>query len=611
VSQDKDSQNLKPNSAPTPAGASPKPAPIELAPASTVRQLSEAFDVSPVEIIKRLMKTGIMANINQVVDYKTAAAIATDLGLETRLKHRPVKSSHTAELKKQQKAQTGDSAGGLVPRPPVVTIMGHVDHGKTKLLDAIRKTNVVDTEAGGITQHIGAYQVEVNGQKVTFLDTPGHEAFTAMRARGAQVTDITVLGVAANDGVMPQTLEAISHAKAAGVPIVVAINKIDLAGANPDRVKQQLAEAELVVEDWGGDVIAVPVSARENIGIPELLENLMIVAEMEDLKADPNKPAEGTVIEAKMDHTRGALFTVLVSSGTLKEGDVLVVGENWGRVKAMFNYAGKRIKRAPPSTPVEVLGLSAAPQVGDVMTVVSDEKAAQTLLEKRRQAAEKEAAATKAVNLSNVFDQINAGKVQELAIILKTDVQGSLEPIKNSLEKISTDAVKVHIIHSGAGNITESDIMLAIASKAVIIGFNVNAEPGAKKQAEREGISIRNYSIIYNMVEDVEKALKGMLAPTEVEVVDGHAEIRAIFTAGKKEKIAGVMVTEGKVNRGNRVRVVRKGKILHTGAVTSLRRFKDDVREVAAGYECGVGVEGFSDYQEGDILEFFHSEKSG
>jgi len=611
VSQDRDNLNVKPNNDKTPAGASPKAAPIELAPASTVRQLSDAFNVSPVEIIKRLMKTGIMANINQVVDYKTAATIATDLGLETRLKHRPVKSSLTAELKQQQKAQTGELAGGLVLRPPVVTIMGHVDHGKTKLLDAIRKTNVVDTEAGGITQHIGAYQVEVNGQKVTFLDTPGHEAFTAMRARGAQVTDITVLVVAADDGVMPQTLEAISHAKAAGVPIVVAINKIDKPGANLDRIKQQLAEAELVVEDWGGDVIAVPVSARENIGIPELLENLMIVAEMEELKADPNKPAEGTVIEAKMDRTRGALFTVLVSSGTLKEGDVLVVGGNWGRVKAMFNYAGKRIKRAPPSTPVEVLGLSVAPQVGDVMTVVDDEKAAQVLLEKRRQAAETEAAAAKAVNLSNVFDQINAGKVQELAIILKTDVQGSLEPIKNSLEKISTDAVKVRIIHSGAGNITESDIMLAIASKAVVIGFNVSAEPGAKKQAEREGISIRIYSIIYNMVEDVEKALKGMLAPTEVEVVDGHAEIRAIFTAGKKEKIAGVMVTEGKVSRGNRVRVVRKGKILHTAAVSSLRRFKDDVREVAAGYECGVGVEGFSDYQEGDVLEFFHNEKSG
>jgi len=591
-------------------GAPQKPAQIELPPALNIRQLSEAFNVSPVEIIKRLMKTGVMANINQVVDYKTAAAIAADLGLETRLKHRPVKSAGTSELKSHQKNQPGEQNTGLISRPPVVTIMGHVDHGKTKLLDVIRQTNVVDTEAGGITQHIGAYQVELNGQKVTFLDTPGHEAFTAMRARGAQVTDITVLVVAADDGVMPQTIEAIDHARAAGVPIVVAINKMDKAGANPDRVKQQLAEHGLVVEDWGGEVIAVPVSAREKTGIPELLENLMIVAEMEDLKADPNKPAEGTVIEAKMDRTRGALFTVLVSSGTLKEGEVVAVGQNMGRVKAMFNYAGKRIKRAPPSTPVEVLGLSVAPQVGDIMTVVDDEKSAQALIEKRRLEAEKENA-DKNISLSNVYDQISAGKVRELGIILKADVQGSIEPIKNSLEKVSTENVKVNIIHSGTGNITESDIMLAIASKAVVIGFNVGTEPGAKIQSEREGISIRNYSIIYNMVEDVEKALKGMLAPTLIEVIDGHAEIRAVFTAGKKEKAAGVMVTDGKATRGGGVRVMRKGKKIYESTVSSLRRFKDDVREVATGYECGVGVEGFNDYQIGDVLEFFHNEKSG
>ncbi len=592
------------------AGVLPKPAPIELPPAASVRQLSESFHVSVVEIIKRLMKTGIMANINQVVDYKTAAVIAADLGLETRLKHRPLKTQGVSELKSHQKSQPGDQNSGLIPRPPVVTIMGHVDHGKTKLLDTIRQTNVMDTEAGGITQHIGAYQVELNGQKVTFLDTPGHEAFTAMRARGAQVTDITVLVVAADDGVMPQTIEAIDHARAAGVPIVVAINKMDKAGANPDRVKQQLAEHNLVVEDWGGDVIAVQVSAREKTGIPELLENLMVVAEMEDLKADPNKPAEGTVIEAKMDRTRGALFTVLVSSGTLKEGEVIAVGENFGRVKAMFNYAGKRIKRAPPSTPVEVLGLSVAPQVGDVMTVVDDEKSAQSLIEKRHLEAEKENAA-KNISLSNVYDQINAGKVQELGIILKADVQGSIEPIKNSLEKVSTDAVKVRIIHSATGNVTESDVMLAIASKAVVIGFNVGTEPGAKIQSEREGISIRNYSIIYNMVEDVEKALKGMLTPVLVEVIDGHAEVRAVFTAGKKEKAAGVMVTDGKANRGGGVRVMRKGKKIYQSSVGSLRRFKDDVREVATGYECGVGVEGFNDYQVGDVLEFFHDEKSG
>ena len=590
------------------AGAAPKAPPIELPAAMSVRQLSESLKVTSIEIIKRLMKTGIMANINQVVDYQTASAIATDLGIETKLSRRIVAASRTSELKAQQKAQQGEQAVGLVPRPPVVTIMGHVDHGKTKLLDAIRQTNVVDTEAGGITQHIGAYQVEVNGQRVTFLDTPGHEAFTAMRARGAQVTDITVLVVAADDGVMPQTLEAIDHAKAAGVPIVVAINKIDKPGANPDRIKQQLAEAGLVVEDWGGETIAVPVSAREKTGIPELLSNIMVVAELEDLKADPNKPAEGTVIEAKMDKTRGSLFTVLVSSGTLKEGDVIVVGDSYGKVKAMFNYAGKRIKRAPPSTPVEVLGLAVVPGVGDTMTVVADEKSAQNVLEKKRAATEKET--SKAVNLTNVFDQITAGKIQELELVLKTDVQGSMEPIRNSLDKLSTEQVKVRIIHSGTGNITESDIMLAIASKAVVLGFNVVAEPSAKKQAEREGISIRTYEIIYNLLDDISKAIKGMLAPTFVEVIDGHAEVRAIFTA-KKENIAGVMVTQGKAVRGGGVRVVRGSKIVHQSTVSSLKRFKEDVREVAQGYECGVGVEGFNDIKVADILEFFHSEKSG
>lgn len=596
------------------AGASvpQKPRQIEIPSALSVRQLSETLNVTPVDVIKRLMKTGIMANINQVVDFKTAATVAADFGIEVKLKRQPAsKATRTSELKKQQKAQQGESASGLVSRPPVVTIMGHVDHGKTKLLDAIRQTNVVDTEAGGITQHIGAYQVEVNGQKVTFLDTPGHEAFTAMRARGAQVTDITILVVAADDGVMPQTLEAIDHARAAGVPIVVAINKIDKPGANPDRVKQQLADAGLVVEDWGGDTIAVPVSAREKIGIPELLENLMVVAELEELKADPTRPAEGTVIEAKMDRTRGALFTVLVSSGTLKEGDVIVVGENWGRVKAMFNYAGKRGRRALPSMPVEVLGLSAVPQVGDTMTAVVDEKAAQVLIEKRRQEAVKEAAEFKTISLSNVYDQISAGKVKELGIILKTDVQGSIEPLRSSLEKLATDAVKIRMVHAGTGNVNESDVMLAIASKAVIIGFNVDGEPGAKKLAEREGVSIRSYNIIYNMIDDVAKALKGMLTPTVVEVVDGHAEVRAIFPAGKKEKAAGVMVTEGKVSRGGGVRVVRGGQKIYESTVSSLRRFKDDAREVAAGYECGVGVQGFGDYLIGDILEFFHSEKSG
>jgi translation initiation factor IF-2 len=584
---------------------------VEFPPALSVRELSELLKVSPVDVIKRLIRTGIMANINQVIDFKTAAAIATDLGFEARLKRRIAgKSKHLSEANKQS-AQKADQTTGLLPRPPVITIMGHVDHGKTKLLDAIRKSNVVDTEAGGITQHIGAYQVDFNGQKITFLDTPGHEAFTAMRARGAQVTDITVLVVAADDGVMPQTLEAIDHARAAGVPIVVAINKIDKPGANPDRVKQQLAEVGLVVEDWGGDTVSVSVSAKEKKGISDLLENLMIVAELEELKADPNKPAEGTVIEAEMDRTRGALFTVLVSSGTLKEGDIVVVGDNWGRVKAMFNDAGKRVKRATPSTPVEVLGLSNVPQVGDVMNVVGNEKAATSQIEKRHQEMGEEAAVARTVSLSNVFDQISKGKVKELGIILKTDVQGSIEPIKTSLEKLSSDEIKVRVVHSSTGNVNESDIMLAVASKLVIIGFNTGAEPVAKSSAEREGVSLRFYNIIYNMVDDVTKALKGMLTPVFVEVIDGHGEVRAVFTAGKTEKVAGVYITEGKVTRNSSVRVLRGKQKIYQGTISSLRRFKDDVKEVTTGFECGIGVEGYNDFQVGDILEFFRNEKSG
>jgi translation initiation factor IF-2 len=592
--------------------AGQKPRQIEIPPTIAVRQLAEMLDVSPVDAIKQLMRAGIMANINQVIDFKTASSVAAGFGIEARLIHRPLaKIGRTAEQKKQQRLAQGEQVAGLQTRPPVVTIMGHVDHGKTKLLDAIRQTNVVDKEAGGITQHIGAYQVDVNNHKVTFLDTPGHEAFTAMRARGAQVTDITVLVVAADDGVMPQTLEAISHARAAGVPIIVAINKIDKPGANPERVKQQLAEAGLVVEEWGGDTIAMPVSAKEKRGIPELLDTIMLVAEMEELKADPLKPAEGTVIEAQMDRTRGALFTALISSGTLKEGDVVVVGDSWGRVKAMFNDAGKRVKRAAPSTPVEVLGLDVVPQVGDLMTAVADEKTAQAIIEKRRQSTKAEISAQKVVSLSNLYEQLSAGKVKELGIILKTDVQGSIEPIRNSLEKLSNEELKVSILHAGTGNITESDILLALASKGVIVGFNTSIEPGAKKLAEREGVSIRLYDIIYNLIEDVEKALKGMLEPAEVEIIDGHAEIRAIFPAGKKDKVAGVYITDGKVTRGNSVRVMRVGQKVYESVVSSLRRFKEDVREVTSGYECGVGVQGYSDFQAGDILEFFHTEKSG
>lgn len=588
-----------------------KERPIEIPAALSVRQLSELLQVSPVDTIKQLMRKGIMANINEVIEYDSAASIAETLGYTPRLKPRTGhKASQIMEMKKRQKLQQAEEAGGLKARPPVVTIMGHVDHGKTRLLDAIRQTNVMDSEAGGITQHIGAYQVEVDGQRITFLDTPGHEAFTAMRARGAQVTDITILVVAADDGVMPQTLEAIDHARAAEVPIVVAINKIDKPDANPERVKQQLADAGLLVEEWGGDTVCVEISAKEKIGISDLLENLMVVAEMEELKADPSRAAEGVVIEAGMDKTRGPLGTVLVNSGTLKVGDTIVVGDIWGRVKAMFNDTGKRVKRAGPATPVEILGLNSVPEVGNTLSVVRDEREAQALIRQHRQEMERESTMPKAVSLSNVYDQISSGRVKELSIILKADVEGSIEPIRTSLEQLSMDEVRVRVIRSGSGDIIESDVMLAIASKAVIIGFNTRVETGAQRLADLEGVSIRHYNVIYNLVDDVSKALKGMLEPSYVEVIEGRAEIRAVFPAAKKTKVAGAYVNEGKITRGISVRIKRAGETVSESTVSSLRRFKDDVREVTSGYECGVGMKDFNDFEVGDILEFYRTEEA-
>lgn len=572
---------------------------VEIPHSVSVRQLADLMQVSAIDIIKQLMRSGIFANINQVIDYEAAAKVVADLGYEARLK--PLVTDAGSRRYRPQE----EELGGLKLRPPVVTIMGHVDHGKTKLLDAIRQTNVVDTEAGGITQHIGAYQVEIKGQKITFLDTPGHEAFTAMRARGAQVTDITILVVAADDGVMPQTLEAIDHARAAGVPIMVAINKIDKANANPELVKQQLADAGLVIEEWGGDVVCVAISAKEKKGINELLENLLVVAEMEELKADPSRPAVGVVVEAEMDKSKGPLATVLVQTGTLKVGDTVVVGGNWGRIRAMFNDLGKRVRRAEPSTPVEILGLDGVPQVGDSLNVVAGEHQARALIQKHQQAK-----LTKAVSLDNLYDRISAGQVKELDVILKVDVQGSLEPITNSLEKLSADEIKVRIIHSGSGNITESDVMLAVASKGLIIGFGTKVEAGVRRMADAEGVDIRLYDIIYNLVDDVDKALKGLLEPHYVDVIEGRAEVRAIFSSGKKGNIAGVMVTEGKISRGASIRVRRGDKVLHESTIESLRRFKDDVSEVAAGYECGVGVKGFDAFEAGDTLEFFRKEKA-
>jgi len=582
--------------------------PIELPSSLSVRQLSDLLEISAIDTIKQLMRNGIMANINQVINYEAAATLAAACGYEAHPMPRKMRKS-ADEMKKRPLLQ-GEEAGALQPRPPIVTVMGHVDHGKTRLLDAIRKTNVMDTEAGQITQHIGAYQTEVNGQKITFLDTPGHEAFTAMRAHGAQITDITILVVAADDGVMPQTLEAIDHARAAGVPIVVAINKIDRPEANPDRVKQQLADAELLIEEWGGDVVCVSISAKEGMGITDLLENLLVVAEVEELKANPSRPAAGVVIEAEMDKSRGPLATVLVNNGTLKLGDTVVAGTTWGRIRAMFNDMGKPVKKAGPATPVELLGLSSVPQVGDTLTAVADERRAQASVEKQKLEMEKTSLTAKGVNLNTLYDQISAGRVKELNLILKTDVQGSLEPIRNSLERLATEEVQVRIIHSGTGNVTESDVMLAIASKGLIIGFGVSTEEGARRLANAEGIDIRDYKVIYNLVDDVEKALKGMLEPTFVEVIEGRAEVRAIFPAAKGKKVAGAYVTEGRISRGDSVRVRRGEEIMSESTVNSLKRFKDNVKEVAADYECGIGISDFAEFQVGDIIEVFSQQKA-
>lgn len=583
------------------SSTAPKTASIEVPQSLSVRQLADLLQLSAIDIIKQLMRNGIMANINQTISYEAAAAIATATGYEVHLKPKTGRklASAMAEVKRRQQLRDKES-GELQPRPPIITIMGHVDHGKTRLLDAIRQTNVMDSEAGGITQHIGAYQVDINEQKITFLDTPGHEAFTAMRAHGVHVTDIAILVVAADDGVMPQTLEAIDHARAAGVPIVVALNKIDKSNANPELVKQQLAEAGLLIEEWGGDIICVQVSAKEKTGISELLENLLLVAEIEELKANPAQPAVGVVIEAKLDKTKGPLATVLVHTGTLKLGDTLVAGTTWGRLKAMFNYTGKQVRKAEPATPVELLGLNNVPQVGDTLTVMADERQARAFIQEHLYEAQR-----KSVRLDNLFDQISTGKIKDLNVILKTDVQGSIEPIRVSLEQLNTEEVKVRIIHSGTGNITETDVMLAAASKGLIIGFGVGSETGARRSASVEGVDIRHYDIIYNLVDDVDKALKGLLEPSYIEVIEGQAEVRAVFSSRKTANIAGVYITEGKASRNSSVRVRRQKQVVSESVVSSLRRFKDDVKEVAAGYECGISIKDFNDFQAGDLLEFF------
>jgi translation initiation factor IF-2 len=567
----------------------------------TVRQLADLVDASPVEVIKELMKNGVMASINQTIDYETAALVAQSAGFQPR---EEAPSEATAERAAVEEEEDADQ---LKPRPAVVTIMGHVDHGKTSLLDAIRETNVTASEVGGITQHIGAYQVEVNGQSITFIDTPGHEAFTAMRARGAQATDIAVLVVAADDGVMPQTVEAIDHAKAAGVPIMVAINKIDRQDANPDRAKQQLSEHGLVIEEWGGDVICVPVSAKTKEGLPGLLENLLVLAEVQEFKANPDRPAAGVIIEAELDSSRGPMATALVQAGTLHMGDVMVANDTWGKVKAMFDHRGHRLKTAAPSMPVKVMGLNSVPQAGDTFAVTADERRARDAVEARSRESAAALRAGPTISLQTVSGDISAGTVKELNIVLKADVQGTLDAVRSALERLSLEQAKVNIVHAAPGIVTKSDVMLALASKGIVIGFASRPDAGARSLAETEGVDIRYYEVIYELIDDLSKALQGMLEPVLREVVDGHAEVRQVFRV-RRGRVAGCYVRDGVVTRNAPLRVLRDGDVIHTSRVSSLRRFQDDAREVQAGYECGVGIDGFDNIQEGDILEVFHEE---
>jgi translation initiation factor IF-2 len=596
--------------------------PIELPSVVSVADLAGILGVPVTQVIKTLFTNGTVATINQALDYDTAAVIATDLGFEVREQGTatatPAPAAQTAPSAAAEAApetpapstprEGADDPASLRPRPPVVTIMGHVDHGKTSLLDAIRHTRVAAGEAGGITQHIGAYQVEVNGNLITFLDTPGHEAFTAMRARGAQVTDIAIIVVAADDGVMPQTREAIDHARAANVPIIVAINKIDMASANPDRVKQELADLNVVVTEYGGNIEAIPVSARTGEGIDTLLETIQLVAEAEvDPKANPEAPATGAVVEAKMDKTRGAVATLLVQRGTLRVGDLVVAGTVQGRLKALFNDRAQRVKDAPPAFPVEVLGLSGVPAAGDRFQVVSDERTARAMIEAALIANQRDGESD--LSIEAVFARIRSGAVKELNLIVKADVQGSVEPVVNSLEKLGDQTeTRAKVIHSGLGNVNVNDVNLADASKAVVIAFNVKIEADAKRAAELQGVSIREYSVIYALVEDVEQMLTGMLEPRYQEVVHGHAEVRMAIKAGRRT-VAGCMVTDGVIHRRDRVRVQRAGQQLWEGAIASLRRVKDDVNEVREGFECGILLDGWDDVAEGDVFEMYSSER--
>jgi translation initiation factor IF-2 len=587
---------------------------IELPGTITVKELAELLGVNPADIIRELIKSGIFATINQLVDRDTASLVAGELGYE--VAEADVAATNgadgetdgpVAEATKEVLFEEDDEAD-LLPRAPIVTVMGHVDHGKTSLLDAIRTTEVAAAERGGITQHIGASEVTKDGKRVVFLDTPGHEAFTAMRARGARVTDIAVVVVAADDGVMPQTLEAISHAKAAKVPIVIALNKIDKPDANPDRVKTELTEAGIVVEEYGGEVPLVPVSAKTRLGLDELLEMILLVADLQELKANPKRPAVGTIVEAELDKGRGPVATALVQTGTLKVGDIIVVGETFGRVRALENDKGKRVTKAGPSSAVVVLGLAEVPAAGDILRVVSDDKEARAMVESRKAAtAAKGGDGSGRATLEDLYSQIQAGQAKELRIILKSDVSGSLGAITHALEQLDQEEIRLNVLHEGAGDITDNDIMLATASNAIVVGFNTKITETARRAAEAEGVDVRLYDIIYKLTDDIGAALKGLLEPEVVEVVEGRAEVRQVFRVGKSTVIAGSFVTDGRIVRGN-ARVWRGGKVIATDRIESLRRFRDDVREVATNYECGIGLANFHDLEEGDVIECFTSQ---
>ena len=569
----------------------------------SVGELASRMKKTGAEVVKCLMKNGVMASLSQIIDYDTAAFVAEELGCK-------VEKEVIVTIEEKLIDASEDKAEDLVPRAPVVVVMGHVDHGKTSLLDTIRNTSVASGEAGGITQHIGAYQVEIHGKPITFLDTPGHEAFTSMRARGAMITDIAILMVAADDGIMPQTVESINHAKAANIPILVAVNKIDKENANPDRVMQQLTEYGLVPEEWGGETIVCKISAKKHIGIDNLLENLVLLAEVQELKANPNRAGQGTVIEARLDKGRGPVATLLVQNGTLKQGDIIIAGTAVGRVRTMMDYRGARLTQAGPSVPVEIAGLSEAPSAGSPFFAVADERMARELVEQRKAEEKAKAAApVQKVSLENLFDQIQAGERKELALIVKADVQGSVEAVKASLEKLSNDEVTVRVIHGGVGAINESDVMLAASSGAIIVGFNVRPDAAARDGAVRQNVDMRMYRVIYDCIYEIEAAMKGMLAPKYREVVLGHAEVRQTYKVSSVGTVAGCYVQDGKIVRSCSIRVVRDGIVIHEGSLASLKRFKDDAREVAENYECGLTVEKFNDIKEGDIIEAFTMEE--